>query len=177
MLFSHRLHLPPALSGERRTIGSKAGQLSYYTAGPQASGEPLLLIHSINAAGSAYEVLPLYEHYCNSRTVYALDLPGFGFSERGDRELYTPADDRCDPCDDRGNKAYPWRGALRCSCAFAFCRISVARCARKFAGFPNHGADKPDRFQSEYARTGASWRNASNAEIAKDIVAKWTRRL
>jgi len=34
-------------------------------------------------------VRPLYEHYRASRTVYALDLPGFGFSERSDRR-YTP---------------------------------------------------------------------------------------
>jgi pimeloyl-ACP methyl ester carboxylesterase len=50
---------------------------------------PLLLIHSINAAGSAYEIRPLYEHYRATRPVYAPDLPGFGFSERSDRE-YTP---------------------------------------------------------------------------------------
>jgi pimeloyl-ACP methyl ester carboxylesterase len=89
LLFSHRLNLPPALPGERRTIASKAGRLSYYTAAPGGFAKPLLLIHSINAAGSAYEVHPLYEFYRRSRTVYALDLPGFGFSERGARE-YTP---------------------------------------------------------------------------------------
>jgi pimeloyl-ACP methyl ester carboxylesterase len=49
----------------------------------------LLLIHSINAAGSAYEVKPLYEHYRKSRAAYALELPGFGFSDRSDR-AYTP---------------------------------------------------------------------------------------
>jgi pimeloyl-ACP methyl ester carboxylesterase len=89
VFFSHRLNLPPALPGARRTIRSAAGGLSYYTASPEGSGAPLLLVHSINAAGSAYEVLPLYEHYRRSRTVYALDLPGFGFSERGPRN-YTP---------------------------------------------------------------------------------------
>jgi len=66
-----------------------AGRLSYYTAGPGDSAQPLLLIHSINAAGSAYEVHPLYDYYRRSRTVFALDLPGFGFSERGARQ-YTP---------------------------------------------------------------------------------------
>ncbi len=89
-----RLPLPPALSGERREIDSKAGRLSYYTAGPEGalpegSAPPLLLIHTINAAASSYEVRPLYEHYRTQRRVYALDLPGFGFSERSDRE-YTP---------------------------------------------------------------------------------------
>jgi pimeloyl-ACP methyl ester carboxylesterase len=50
---------------------------------------PLLLIHSVNAAASAYEVRPLFDHYSQTRRVYALDLPGFGFSERSKRN-YTP---------------------------------------------------------------------------------------
>jgi pimeloyl-ACP methyl ester carboxylesterase len=78
--------LPPALSGVRREVASRAGALSYYVAG---SGAPLLLVHTVNAAASAHEVRPLYEHYRATRTVYALDLPGYGFSERSDRE-YTP---------------------------------------------------------------------------------------
>ncbi len=82
----HAVALPHALVGERRELAGRAGKLSYYTDG---QGEPLLLIHSINAAASAYEVRPLYDHYRNSRRVYALDLPGFGFSERSDRE-YSP---------------------------------------------------------------------------------------
>jgi pimeloyl-ACP methyl ester carboxylesterase len=60
--------------------------MSYYVAG---SGPPLLLIHSINAAASAYEVRPLFEHYRHTRRVYAPDLPGFGFSDRSPRD-YTP---------------------------------------------------------------------------------------
>jgi len=81
--------LPPALSGERRVFDSYAGSLSYYCSGAPSDSAPLLLVHSVNAAGSAYEMLPLYEHYRTDRTVYALDLPGFGFSERSDRN-YTP---------------------------------------------------------------------------------------
>lgn len=82
----HSMQLPNALSGERRELNGKAGRLSYYVAG---TGRPLLLIHSVNAAASAYEVRPIFEHYRTSRRVYALDLPGFGFSERGARD-YTP---------------------------------------------------------------------------------------
>ena len=78
--------LPHALSGERIEFDSAAGRLSVYVAG---EGPPMLLIHSINAAGSAAEVRPLHEHYRAKRTVYALDLPGFGFSERSDR-VYSP---------------------------------------------------------------------------------------
>ena len=80
--------LPAPVSGQRHEVGSPVGRLTYYSAAPQTSGQfpPLLLVHSINAAGSAYEIKPLYEHYRQSRTVYALELPGFGHSERGKRE-------------------------------------------------------------------------------------------
>ena len=78
--------LPHAVSGERVEFDSAAGRLSIYVAG---KGAPLLLIHSINAAGSAAEVRPLHEHYRATRRVFSLDLPGFGFSERSDR-VYSP---------------------------------------------------------------------------------------
>jgi pimeloyl-ACP methyl ester carboxylesterase len=80
--------LPAPVSGQRHEIGSSVGRLTYYSASPEVPGKfpPLLLLHSINAAGSAYEIKPLYEHYRRSRTVYALELPGFGHSERGQRE-------------------------------------------------------------------------------------------
>jgi pimeloyl-ACP methyl ester carboxylesterase len=78
--------LPHAVSGERFEFDSSAGRLSAYVAG---EGVPLLLIHSINASGSAAEMRPLHEHYRATRLVYSIDLPGFGFSERSDRN-YTP---------------------------------------------------------------------------------------
>jgi pimeloyl-ACP methyl ester carboxylesterase len=79
---------PAPVSGQRHEIASPVGRLTYYSAAPEAESKwpPLLLIHSINAAGSAYEVQPLYEHYRQSRTVYALELPGFGHSERSRRQ-------------------------------------------------------------------------------------------
>ena len=78
--------LPAAVSGDRREFASRAGRLSYYVAG---SGAPLLLVHSVNAAASAAEVRPLHEHYRATRTVFSLDLPGYGFSDRTNR-AYTP---------------------------------------------------------------------------------------
>ena len=78
--------LSAALNGERFELDTKAGRLSCYRAG---SGPPLLLLHSVNAAASAAEVRPLYEHYQSTRTVFAPDLPGYGFSERSDR-VYSP---------------------------------------------------------------------------------------
>lgn len=73
----------------RRELHSDVtGVLSWYQDGPagaSATEVPLLLLHSINAAGSAYEVLPLYEYYRHVRPVFALEFPGFGFSERSAR--------------------------------------------------------------------------------------------
>jgi pimeloyl-ACP methyl ester carboxylesterase len=76
------LPLPPAVSGELRRVHGRAGGLAYYVAG---EGPPLLLVHSINAAASAYEVGPIFEEQRRHRRVYAIDLPGFGFSERSER--------------------------------------------------------------------------------------------
>jgi len=78
--------LPPALPGERFEFDSSAGRLSAYVDG---QGPPLLLVHSVNAAASAAEVRPLFMHYRATRTVFAIDLPGYGFSDRSDR-AYTP---------------------------------------------------------------------------------------
>lgn len=84
-----RRALPAALPGIRKTVsGPHIGTVSYY-ASPEGAGRPLLLIHSINAAASAYETRPLYLRYRENRPVYAIDLPGFGFSERS-RRRYTP---------------------------------------------------------------------------------------
>ncbi len=85
----HKVALEPALPGERKEFeGEKCGKLSYY-ADANAKGWPLVLVHSVNAAASAYEMRPLFTHYQGKRPVYALDLPGYGFSERSKR-TYSP---------------------------------------------------------------------------------------
>ena len=76
--------LPNPLPGDRTDINGAAGRIAMYSAGGGAV-TPLLLIHSINATPSAYEVKPLFDHYAGMRPVYALDLPGFGQSDRSDR--------------------------------------------------------------------------------------------
>ncbi len=80
------MSLPAALSGERFEFDSAAGRLSAYVDG---QGPPLLLVHSVNAAAAAAEVRPLHDHYRATRTVFSIDLPGYGLSERSDR-AYTP---------------------------------------------------------------------------------------
>jgi len=76
--------LPPGCPGEVRHLDTPAGRIALYRSGP-ASGVPMLLVHSVNAAACAYEARPLFEHFAKTRPVYAFDLPGFGLSDRGDR--------------------------------------------------------------------------------------------
>jgi pimeloyl-ACP methyl ester carboxylesterase len=82
--------LPPALDAPRNVLHtSTAGAVSYYC-DSRASGRPLVLLHSVNAAPSAIEMKPLFEHYRGHRPVFAPELPGFGHSDRADMQ-YTPA--------------------------------------------------------------------------------------
>ena len=73
--------------------GEKTGFLNVLRRQSRRSAEkqpPLVLIHSINAAGSRpTSCARSFEAYRGKRDVYALDLPGFGFSERADR-VYSP---------------------------------------------------------------------------------------
>lgn len=85
--------LPDVLSGSRHELNDPAaGRISYVCDGPGTSASsasssrtPVLLIHSINASASAHEIKPIYDALKKDRWVYALDLPGFGHSERSDR--------------------------------------------------------------------------------------------
>ena len=92
--------LPLPLAGEYFELQTDAGQIAVYRAPPSAApstldpnhagdGVPLLLVHSVNAAACAAEIAPLFDHYRRTRPVYALDLPGYGLSDRSDR-AYTP---------------------------------------------------------------------------------------
>ncbi len=90
----HNLPLPKAIDAQRKTYTGRltSRQISYY-ADTEPAGVPLVIVHSINAASSAYEMKPIFDHYRGQRPIYALELPGFGFSERSDKvyswRLYT----------------------------------------------------------------------------------------
>jgi pimeloyl-ACP methyl ester carboxylesterase len=96
--------LPVPLPADLTRLHTAAGPVALYHARPdgvdlQAPSQhprgtdamfpPVLLVHSVNAAGTAAEMAPLFAHYRQTRAVYALDLPGFGLSDRSDRP-YTP---------------------------------------------------------------------------------------
>jgi pimeloyl-ACP methyl ester carboxylesterase len=81
----HDIPMTAALTGALKSFDDVVGRVAYYEAGPAARGvPPMLFIHSANAAASSAEMRPLYEHYARHRRVYAIDLPGFGFSDRPD---------------------------------------------------------------------------------------------
>jgi pimeloyl-ACP methyl ester carboxylesterase len=84
----HNMPLPPPFDAEQGTLVTSAGAVVTY-ADTTGTGRPIVLVHSINAAAGAYEMRPLFEHYAGQRPVYALDLPGFGLSERPDI-VYSP---------------------------------------------------------------------------------------
>src|SRR5512132_2211731 len=74
LLLDHAVPAHKAVDAEWRTfLGERSGVLTYYV-DRHATGRPLVLLHSINAAGSSYEMRPLFEHYMHQRPVYALDL-------------------------------------------------------------------------------------------------------
>ncbi len=93
--------LPPALNGKRLLLPGPGPTVCAYTS-VHASGDapdinqhqapavPLLLVHGVNAGASAAEMRPLFDRYGASRPTLAIDLPGFGRSQRGPLD-YTPA--------------------------------------------------------------------------------------
>jgi len=88
LFVNHNMPLPDAIGAERhRFLSSSGGWVSWYGEEAEA-GRPLVLVHGIGLAASPYEVRPLFERLRGERPVYAIDLPGFGFSERTDRVFF-----------------------------------------------------------------------------------------
>lgn len=69
----------------RRTLQTESAGRVVCWADTSGVGVPLVLVHGLGLAASAYELRPLFERYRGHRPVFALDLPGFGHSERSAR--------------------------------------------------------------------------------------------
>jgi pimeloyl-ACP methyl ester carboxylesterase len=76
---------PAALQAQHFEFNGPGHVVCYFA----GQGPPVLLVHSVNAAASAAEVRPLFDALQATHTVFAIDLPGYGLSERSDR-AYTP---------------------------------------------------------------------------------------
>jgi pimeloyl-ACP methyl ester carboxylesterase len=85
--FAPNVPLSRPIDAEEKTMTTHRGPtLAYYDDRTKHGDQrPLVLLHSVNACASSYEMRPLFEHYRALRPTYALDLPGFGLSSRGDR--------------------------------------------------------------------------------------------
>ena len=74
--------LEKAIDSNGASISGAGDYEVYWYYDIEAEGRPLLFVHSINAAPSAIELKPLFQHFRSYRSVYAPDLPGFGRSTR-----------------------------------------------------------------------------------------------
>lgn len=74
--------LPKALDAEVREFEIIEGRVRYYQRA--GTGVPIVLLHSVNAAASSFEIKPIFDHLKahTDRPLYALDLLGFGLSDR-----------------------------------------------------------------------------------------------
>ena len=79
--------LGPAIDGERRrwcpSGHASDGAVSFYVAA-RRRGRPLVLLHDLGPGSSSYEMRPLFQSLRWQRPTYAVDLPGFGLSDRAD---------------------------------------------------------------------------------------------
>src|SRR4051812_7087581 len=71
--------LEPWFEGERAAYFWRGHRIAYTVRGV---GNPVLLVHGLHAAASSYEWRHNFEHLAQRYRVYALDLLGFGLSDR-----------------------------------------------------------------------------------------------
>ena len=81
-MVDHHLPLPDPVAAEPTFVMTPAGgKVALYRRGP-GEASPILLVHSVNAAASAAEMRPLFDGLSLNYSVTALDLPGYGKSDR-----------------------------------------------------------------------------------------------
>lgn len=71
-----------ALGGKAHFFPWKQGRVFYKTAGIEDSGVPLLFIHGVGAGASSFMWRKNFDDLAQDFRVYALDLLGFGFSDK-----------------------------------------------------------------------------------------------
>lgn len=76
------LQLRPAIDADADVMECMEGSVRFYHR--DGSGIPLVLLHSINAAASSYEMKPVFDYFAErtNRPIFALDWLGFGRSDR-----------------------------------------------------------------------------------------------
>lgn len=71
-----------AFGGEARTFEWQHGNIFYKVAGEENAGPPLLFVHGIGAGASSFMWRRNFDVLARDFRVYALDLLGFGFSDK-----------------------------------------------------------------------------------------------
>ncbi|MCU1268559.1 MAG: alpha/beta fold hydrolase [Acidobacteria bacterium] len=71
-----------ALFGQPHFFDWKYGRVFYKTAGPESSRPPLVFVHGIGAGSSSFMWRKNFNVLAEDFSVFALDLLGFGFSEK-----------------------------------------------------------------------------------------------
>jgi pimeloyl-ACP methyl ester carboxylesterase len=79
--------LPPTLPGSMHDWIWRGWRVRYTSMG---SGPPIVLVHGLHAAASSFEMRNIFEPLSQQHTVYAVDLLGFGKSERPDAPYSGP---------------------------------------------------------------------------------------
>lgn len=78
-----------ALGGEARFFDWKYGTIFYKTAGIEHSGLPLVFIHGVGAGSSSFMWRKNFDVLARDFRVYAVDLLGFGFSNKPSTAPYS----------------------------------------------------------------------------------------
>ncbi|MDQ3819652.1 MAG: alpha/beta fold hydrolase [Acidobacteriota bacterium] len=71
-----------AFGGEARFFEWQHGQIFYKVAGEGQKGAPLLLVHGVGAGASSFMWRRNFDELARDFRIYALDLLGFGFSDK-----------------------------------------------------------------------------------------------
>lgn len=86
----HHAKLRGVLSAEQHTFDSPtAGKINFYV-DKVGEGTPILILHGIHPTAGVQDVIPIFNAFKTHRPVYAINLPGFGGSEKTDRP-YRPS--------------------------------------------------------------------------------------
>ena len=78
-----------ALGGYAHFFGWKHGRVFYKTAGANNPGPPLLFIHGVGAGASSFMWRKNFDDLANDFHVFALDLLGFGLSDKPPTAAYS----------------------------------------------------------------------------------------
>jgi pimeloyl-ACP methyl ester carboxylesterase len=78
-----------ALGGQAHFFGWKYGRVFYKTAGAHNSGPPLVFIHGVGAGASSFMWRKNFDDLSNDFRVFAIDLLGFGLSDKPPTAAYS----------------------------------------------------------------------------------------